>query len=108
QPTPEAIKAFAADEDHNKRAKLVDQLVETPEYSYCFANKWADILHVKRRQQPNAAQGTFAFHSWIREAMASDLPYDEFARSILTATGDEGQHPPVVWYKELQSPDRFV
>src|SRR5262249_28153028 len=65
-------------------------------------------LHVKRKQQPNAAQGTFGFHSWIREAMASDLPYDEFVRTILTATGDEGRNPAIVWYKELQSPERFV
>lgn len=107
-PTPDAVKAFVADRDPQKRGRLVDTLLESPEYSYYFANKWADILHVKRRQQPNAAQGTFAFHDWIREAMADDMPYTEFAREVLTATGDENYNPPVVWYKELQTADRFV
>src|SRR5262249_27981953 len=79
-----------------------------PEYSYYFANKWADILRVKRRQQPGAAFGTFAFHNWIRQAVAQDRAYDEFARAILAATGDEGTHPPTVWYKELVNPEQFV
>jgi hypothetical protein len=107
-PTPQAVMDFVADKDAQKRDKLVDRLIDTQEYSYYFANKWADILHVKRRQQNNAAQGTFAFHAWIREAMASDKPYDEFAREILTATGDESKHAPTVWYKELQQPNQFV
>lgn len=107
-PTPKAVVDFVNDKDPQKRDKLVDRLIDTQEYSYYFANKWADILHVKRRQQNNAAQGTFAFHAWIREAMANDKPYDEFAREILTATGDESKHAPTVWYKELQQPNQFV
>jgi hypothetical protein len=108
-PTPKAVVEFASDKDPKKRDKLVDCLLETQEYSYYFANKWADILHVKRRRQDTtSAQGTFAFHAWIREAMATDKPYDEFARDILTATGDESKHAPTVWYKELQQPNQFV
>lgn len=107
-PTPEKVRAFINDKDPNKRAKLVDALLETPEYAYYFANKWADILRVKRKGQPRSAYGTFAFHGWIQQAMAEDLPYNEFARSILTATGDETTHPPTVWYKELTTPEQFV
>jgi hypothetical protein len=107
-PTPVEVMAFENDKDPGKRTKLIEALLERPEYSYYFANKWADILHVKRRGQPNLAQGTFAFHQWIREAVSSDKPYDEFARDILTATGDETKFPPTVWYKELQNPEQFV
>ena len=56
-PTPAQVKAFVADRDPAKRDKLVDVLLETPEYSYYFANKWADILRVKRRGQPIKALG---------------------------------------------------
>jgi hypothetical protein len=107
-PKPAEVKAFLADTDKVKRDKLIDRLLETPEYSYLFANKWADVLRVKRRNQPDRAAGTFAFHSWIREAIARDKPYDQFVREILAATGDESQAPPTVWYKELQNPQEFV
>jgi hypothetical protein len=107
-PTPAEARAFEADTDSGKRAKLVDALLERPEYAYYFATKWADILHVKRHGQPAKAQGTFAFHDWIHDAIAQDMPYDEFARSILTAVGDDTSCPPTVWYKEVQSPELFV
>jgi hypothetical protein len=107
-PKPADIKKFLADPDPKKRDKLIDALLETPEYSYLFANRWADILRVKRRGEAGRAQGTFAFHGWIRDAIASDRPYDQFVRDILAATGDETQSPATVWYKELQNPEQFV
>jgi hypothetical protein len=107
-PEPTRVTGFMEDKDPDKRDKLVDQLLESSEYSYYFANKWADILRVKRRQLPNRAQGTFAFHNWIREAVVADKPYDEFVRDILAATGDESKSPTTVWYKELQAPEQFV
>ncbi len=107
-PTPKQVGEFVADQDKDKRDKLIDRLLETPEYSYLFANKWADVLRVKRRGLPDRAAGTFAFHGWIRESIAKDKPYDQFVREILAATGDESQAPPTVWYKELQDPQQFV
>jgi hypothetical protein len=107
-PTPTQVQAFLADKDPHKRDKLVDRLLDSEEYSYYFANKWADILRVKRRNQPGRARGTFAFHDWIRSAIAQDKPYDVFARAILGASGDEVTNPPTVWYKELQNPEQFV
>lgn len=107
-PTPAQVQKFVADTNPKKRDALVDELIESPEFSYYFANKWADILRVKRRGQPDRARGTFAFHDWIRNAIARDMPYDEFARSILAATGDEVSNPPTVWYKELTQPEQFV
>ena len=107
-PTPKQVAAFLADADAAKRDKLVDALLETPEYSYFFAAKWADVLRVKRRGEQSRAAGTFAFHEWIRQQVAADTPYSEFARAILTATGSEHQNPPAVWYKELTKPEEFV
>ena len=110
-PTPKQVAEFVANKDAKKRDTLVDQLVETPEYSFYFANKWADILRVKRGRDGNGAgraRGTFAFHNWIREAVANDKPYDEFVRDILGATGDESKNPPTVWYKDLTQPEQFV
>jgi hypothetical protein len=107
-PTPPQVADFVGDSNADKRGGLVDRLLDSPEYSYYFANKWADILRVKRGNQPNRACGTFLFHNWIREAIAGDMPYDQFARAILTAVGDETKSPPTVWYKDLQTPDLFV
>ncbi|MBY0526224.1 MAG: DUF1549 and DUF1553 domain-containing protein [Gemmataceae bacterium] len=108
-PTPEQVLAFVSDKDAAKRDKLVDRLVDSAEYSYYFANKWADVLRVKRgNNQPTRAFGTFVFHNWIRESLAADKPYDEFAREILAGVGTEVKHPPIVWYKDHLLPEQFV
>jgi hypothetical protein len=110
-PTPKQVQEFVADKDAKKRDALVDRLVDSPEFAYFFANKWADILRVKRGRDGNSmqrARGTFAFHDWIREAIANDRPYDQFVRDILLATGDEARNPATVWYKDLQQPEQFV
>jgi hypothetical protein len=107
-PTPKQVADFVDEKSADKRDKLVDRLLESPEYAYYFANKWADVLRVKRGNQQNRAYGTFLFHNWIREAVAADKPYDEFAREILAAVGDETKSPPTVWHKDLQTPDQFV
>lgn len=99
-PTPDDVQKFVADKSADKRAKLIDSLLEKPEYAYLFANKWADILKVKRNGDPKRAPGTHAFHGWLMQSIAADLPYDQFVRAIIAATGDETIHPPVVWYKE--------
>jgi hypothetical protein len=107
-PSVEEVRAFVADPDPNKRDKLIDRLVDSENYAYYFALKWADILKVKRRNNPQRAAGTFAFHSWIKDSLASDKPYDQFVREILCAVGDDRQCPPVFWYTELQNPEQFV
>jgi hypothetical protein len=107
-PTPQQVKDFVADTDGNKRDKLIDKLLESPEYSYYFANKWADVLRVKRGNQQGRATGTFAFHAWIRDAIADDKPYDVFVREIVAAVGDETRCPPTVWYKDIATADQFV
>ncbi len=111
-PTPDQVKAFLASTDPDKRDKAIDALLETPEYSYFFANRWADVLRVKRggNQNNNAGRafGTFAFHAWIRDSVAQDKPYDQFVRDILGAIGDETKSPPTMWYRDLQKADQFV
>ncbi|VTT98308.1 Ig-like domain-containing protein OS=Singulisphaera acidiphila (strain ATCC BAA-1392 / DSM 18658 / VKM B-2454 / MOB10) GN=Sinac_3078 PE=4 SV=1: Big_2: Big_2: PSCyt2: PSD1 [Gemmataceae bacterium] len=107
-PSAAEVTAFLADKDPKKRDALVDKLLDSPEYAYFFANKWADILRVKRRNQADRAYGTFAFHTWIREAVAADKPYDAFVRDIVCAIGDESKSPATVWYKEVKTPEQFV
>ena len=101
-PTYEETKAFLADNNPNKRDQLIDKLIDSPGYADYFANKWAQVLRNKRRNN-NDMIYTYRFHAWIRQAMRSNMPYDQFVRSILTATGDAETHPPVAWFREVSS-----
>lgn len=91
---------FVQDPSPGKRDALVDRLVDSPGYADYFANKWAAVLRNKRRQATDI-QYTYRFHGWIRRALRENMPYDQFVRAVLTATGDSETHPPTAWYREV-------
>jgi hypothetical protein len=107
-PTADEVKAFAADPAPDKRAKLIDRLLERPEYASYFAIKWADILRNKREGNALAQRATYNFYDWIRESLARNVPYDRFVRAILAASGTPETSPPVQWYRRMKATDAFV
>jgi hypothetical protein len=107
-PTADEVKSFVADAGQDKRAKLVDRLLSRPEYATFFATKWADILRNKRENNPQFQNGTYRFHDWIQRSLAANVPYDQFARAILAATGSPELAPQVNWYRRLKTSDAFV
>jgi hypothetical protein len=100
-PTPDEVKKFVDDKSANKRDKLIDTLLASPDYADYFANKWSALLRNKRTQ-PNYVRGTYAFYDWIRDSLQTNKPYDQFVREILTASGDLENNPPVAWYRQLK------
>ncbi len=107
-PSAEETRAFVADNSPGKRSRLIDRLLERPEYAAFFAIKWSDILRNKRDGKPEYAASTFRFHDWIRESLEGNVPYDQFVRSILTATGTPETSPPVMWYRKKRKTDEYV
>ena len=83
-PAAEAEK-FLADTDPKKRAKLIDRLLERPEFVDYWAYKWSDLLLVSSRKLPQPAM--WAFYRKVRQSVADNEPWDRFARDILTASG---------------------
>lgn len=100
-PTPDEVKKFVDDKSPDKREKLIDTLLASPDYADYFANKWSALLRNKRTQ-PNYIRGTYAFYDWIRDSIEANKPYDQFVREIITASGDVETNPPVAWYRQLK------
>ncbi len=84
-PKAEETAAFVADRDPRKREKLIDQLLDRPEYVDYWAMKWSDLLLVSSRRLPQPAM--WAFYRSVRQSVADNQPWDHFARDILTASG---------------------
>ena len=104
-PTLDETRSFIADADTAKRDKLINSLLNSPEYADYFANKWSALLRNKR-SKPADARGNFAFHAWIRESVQSNKPYDQFVREIVAASGDIEENPPVAWYRQVKEPQQ--
>ncbi len=109
-PTSEELAAFVADANPEKRRRVIDKLLDRPEYASYFALKWADILRNRGRGYATSKQrhGTALFATWIRDSIAANMPFDEFATAIITASGSQETNPPTVWYRHVRTPPDYV
>ncbi len=85
-PTSDEARAFLADKDPNKRAKLVDQLLERPEYADFWALYWGD--HLNNTKQLLYNKGPYTFTRWLYREFRRNTPYNQFARELLTSSGN--------------------
>jgi Protein of unknown function (DUF1553)/Protein of unknown function (DUF1549) len=105
-PTPEEVHDFLADKDAAKRQRLVERLLERPEYADYWANKWADLL------RPNpyrvGVKATYNLDAWLRDAFRKNKPYDQFVREILTAKGSTFRNGPAVVFRDRREPEEIT
>ncbi len=101
-PTTEETTKFLADPAPDKRAKLVDTLLERPEYADFWALKWLDVLRSSRKTIQ--LKGASAFQLWLRDNLARNEPLDEMIRELLTSTGSTYANPPANYYRIAKDP----
>jgi hypothetical protein len=103
-PTAAEARQFLQDRRPEKRSLLIDDLLARAEFADYWAMRWSDVLRVKAEFPinlwPNAAQ---AYHRWIHTAVRDNLPYDKFARTLLTSSGSNFREAPVNFYRAMQS-----
>jgi hypothetical protein len=92
-PTPEEVRAFAADGDPAKREKTVDAWLRGEAYAAWWARRWTDDLTLAPTGKVREVHE--AFRGWIRDALRSNMPYDRFVKRILSAKGPSDLDPAV-------------
>ena len=96
-PTREEVEQFSADAHPAKRARLIDEYLARPGYAAFWAMRWSDVLRVSNARLTPA--GAEVFHDWLVDALRDDMPYDEFVRQLLTATGSTLKNPPASYFR---------
>ncbi|MGI8966199.1 MAG: DUF1549 domain-containing protein, partial [Limisphaerales bacterium] len=107
-PTPEKVREFLADKNapKSKREKLINELLESPEYAEYWANKWADLLQCN--SEILGEKGVWVFRNWIQQAITQNMPYDKFVRTLLLAQGSSYQNPEVNYLRALRDTGKMT
>ncbi len=105
-PKPEEVRQFLADPSPDRRAKLVDGLLERPEYLDFWTLKLADVLRSNGRLIQS--KGTHVFNRWIKANLARNTPMDRFVRDLLTADGSTFRNPAANYYRISRDPENAV
>jgi hypothetical protein len=105
-PTPAEVRKFLDDKNPAKRARLIDALLERPEFAECWAHHWVEILHLH-----NAHLGTksgMAYLHWIRGQLRNDTPLDRLVREMLLGKGPVTDEGPVHFYQTGNNPTEWA
>lgn len=102
-PTEQEARGFAAAKQPDKRAQLIEILLQRPEFNDFWAMKFGDILRVKAefpiKLWPNAVQ---AYHRFIHTSVRENKPLHLFTRQLLLANGSNFREGEVNFYRAMQ------
>ena len=102
-PPPQAWRKYLRIEPDKRRRALIGALMETEAFADNWTRKWGDLLRIKSEFPINLwPNGVQAYYRWIRESVAANMPYDEFARHLLTSSGSNFRVPAVNFYRAIE------
>ncbi len=101
-PSREEFDAFLADKDARKREKLIDALIERPEFVDMWTMKWGEMLRVRAYNQVpqygRDSKAMYSYAAWLKDQMAKNRPLNEFAAELLVGSGSNFKSPPANLY----------
>ena len=105
-PSRQDLNRFLADTRSDRRARLVDSVLDRPEYVDHWAYKWSDLLLVSSRELAPAAM--WSYYDWIRNGVARNRPWDQFIGELVTATGSNLENGAVNYWLIHQQPQEIT
>ncbi|KAA5539890.1 DUF1549 domain-containing protein [Roseiconus nitratireducens] len=97
-PTEKEYADFVADPAPDKRAALIDRLLERKEFSEIWAMKFAQLLMIKSTNQVSY-KSAFLYANWLTDKFARNVPMDQMVRDLLTSTGGTFNSPATNFYE---------
>lgn len=98
-PTVEDYELFVADTDPDKRAKVIDELLNRKEFVDQWVMKWAELLQVRTINNRVATKPMLAYFNWLKEKISANTPTDVMVRELLASTGGSFANPATNYYQ---------
>ncbi|MBI3820152.1 MAG: DUF1553 domain-containing protein [Planctomycetes bacterium] len=100
-PTADETNKFLGDHAQFKRSKKIDELIARKEFGEHFGGEWAlTLIGRGGRQQRFDRRG---FTDWVEEQFNKNMPFNEFTKSVLTATGRSDDNPAVGYIERWEA-----
>jgi hypothetical protein len=97
-PTVTEHDQFLANTDPQKRAKLVDALLQRPEFADIWVMKWAELLQI-RSGTDVAYKSAVVYYNWLREQILANVPVNELVRQLVSSSGGTFENPAAGFYQ---------
>jgi len=88
-PPANRVREFLSNTNPHKRDELIDILLDSPEYTYYWTYRFADIFRVSNFLQSGDKYAEM-YWQWIRESILQNKPLDQIAKERIAAQGYDG------------------
>jgi len=101
-PTPEETAAFLGDARPEKRAAVIDELLERKEFTEMWVMKWAELMQIRTfNDGPKQVsyKAALNYYQWLRERIAGNMPFNELIAEVLASEGSTFNSPATNFYQ---------
>ena len=106
-PPPTRAREFLADKDPNKRDRLIERLLQSPEYIDCWSFRFEDLMRATFGTS-NRNYMARAHEDWVIDSIASNKPYDQMARERIAAQGYSAPARNFYFTQDLLAPENIM
>jgi hypothetical protein len=96
------LEQFQSHADLRKREQKVDELLKSDAFADYWTLRFSKLL--KLHSLPEEKQPLEVYAAWLREQIRNDIPWNEVAYELLTATGDSHQNGPANFSRMVSDP----
>jgi hypothetical protein len=106
-PPADKVAAFLASKQPHRRARLIDELLASPNYGRHMADLWQEQLLA---QQDLLTRGLplGPLANWLAEGFNRNKSWDRMVTELLISTGTQKQNGAVTFFLAHRSPDRVT
>jgi hypothetical protein len=98
-PTSDEVRSFMASADPEKRAHLVDQLLERKEYVDLWVMKWSELMMIRTVPNQVSEKAMHLYSAWLRDRIKANTPIDSLVRELLSANGGTFTDPATNYFQ---------
>ena len=92
-PTANEVVRFTEDSSPDKRAKLIDDLLQRKEFADLWVMKWAELLQIRSNNDQFSYKAALLYYNWLQEKIGANVPINEIVHDLLTASGPSFKNP---------------
>ncbi len=105
-PPADKATAFLASKDPNKRAKVIDELLASPQYGRHMADVWQALLFPHNSDNRRLSESPLV--DWLRKGFNENKPWDQFVSELITASGPVDKNGAVTFFLANPTPDKLT
>jgi hypothetical protein len=106
-PPAAKVVAFLDSKQPDKRARLIDELLASPNYGRHMGDIWKELLLVQRDIFSKGLPAE-PLANWFAQGFNSNKPWDSQVTELLTSTGTQDQNGATTFFFALRSPDKVT